>query len=332
MPRTSDPPTDNTDNTDDTDHTDDTEEKPPLDTSRPFRRADFIDAGHRARLLRGVGYRRVCRGVYVDASVPDSPALRAQASLLFFEENAWASHASAARVYGLPIPALPGEHVTVHAHGQRRGHDGITVHLTKGGWVRVLDDARISHPLQLFLELAGQVNLVDLVVVGDAMVKRDLVTLAELVDFCATSRSRHARLARRAASHVRERVDSPMESRLRMLIVLAGLPEPQVNLTFEDALGFPTRRHDLSWPDLKLIVEYDGRHHVERVEQWESDLDRRESIDADDWRIIVVVAAGIYKHPEQTLTRIQAALKKAGARGLPAQLSGEWRSYFPGKA
>ena len=33
----------------------------------------------------------------------------------------------------------------------------------------------------------------------------------------------------RAAALVRERVDSPRESRLRLCLVLAGLPEPEVN-------------------------------------------------------------------------------------------------------
>ena len=37
------------------------------------------------------------------------------------------------------------------------------------------------------------------------------------------------RLALRAAGLVREGVDSPMETRVRLLIVLAGLPEPSVN-------------------------------------------------------------------------------------------------------
>ena len=40
---------------------------------------------------------------------------------------------------------------------------------------------------------------------------------------------RGAKLARRAARFVRDGVDSAMETRLRMLLVLAGLPAPEVN-------------------------------------------------------------------------------------------------------
>ena len=38
-----------------------------------------------------------------------------------------------------------------------------------------------------------------------------------------------------------------------------------------EADGEPVRRYDLSRPAAKVIVEYDGRHHIERVEQWEDD-------------------------------------------------------------
>jgi len=306
-------------------------DKSPIDTASPFRRSAWKDAEHDVRLLRTGAFRAIFRGVYVDAAIPDSPLLRAKAALCLFDEKAWASHASAARVYGLPLPALPEEHVTVMRRGQRGGHQGIRVHLAKAGLVRTVEGVRLSDHAQLFLELAGQLHLVDLVVVGDAMVKRRLITVAALVSACADSRARHARAARLAASYVRERVDSPMETRLRMLIVLAGLPEPMVNVTVEDEFGLPVRRYDLSWPELKLIVEYDGRHHVEVIEQWEKDLDRREGIDDDGWRILVVIASGIYKHPEQTVERVFKALKARGAKGLPQRPSDAWRPHFPSR-
>jgi hypothetical protein len=36
-------------------------------------------------------------------------------------------------------------------------------------------------------------------------------------------------------------------------------------------------RFDLCYPSLKLIIEYDGRHHAEDSEQWLHDLKRREA-------------------------------------------------------
>lgn len=307
-------------------------DKPKLDTARPFRRADAKAARLALRQLRGPRFRTIFRGVYIDATVPDSPTVRAEAAVSLFDRTAWASHATAARVYGLPIPALPGEHVTVVDAPRREGPQGIRVHTAqRPGVVRKVEGVMVSDYCQLFVELAGLLTLVDLVVVGDAMVRKKWVTVEALKSFCAASSDRHVRAARTAASYVRKRVDSPMETRLRMLLVLAGLPEPMVNITIEDEFGLPLRRYDLSWPEIKLIVEYDGRHHAEREEQWTSDLGRREAIDDDGWRILVIVADGIYKNPGQTVEKVHALLVARRLPGVPRVPGDGWRPHFPGR-
>ena len=125
---------------------------------------------------------------------------------------------------------------------------------------------------------------------------------------------RHGALARRAAGLVRAGVDSPMESRLRMLLVLAGLPEPVVNHIEYDESGRWLRRYDLSYPDQRLAIEYDGRQHADSTRQWERDVERREELDQDDWRIVVVLAKGIYREPDRTLERVVDAM---ASRGIP---------------
>lgn len=115
-----------------------------------------------------------------------------------------------------------------------------------------------------------------------------------------------------------------------MLIVLAGLPEPEVNLTLRDVNGQPMRRYDLCWPSVRVIVEYDGRQHIEREANWESDLERREAIDDDGWRILVVTSRGIYRHPEQTLLRVWRLLRSRRLPSVPTRPSDAWRPHFPG--
>ncbi len=111
-----------------------------------------------------------------------------------------------------------------------------------------------------------------------------------------------------------------------MLIVLAGLPEPVVNFTLCSAEGRILRRFDLSYPELRLIIEYDGRHHVEVRDNWESDLDRREEIEGDDWRFIVVTQKGVYLEPERTLQRVARAMRRRGARVGPVRDT--WKVHF----
>lgn len=302
---------------------------PALVTTRPFSRAAATAAGLTLRELRTVAYRTVFTGVYLSAGVPVTPALRAEAALVPFAGDAFASHASAARILGIPIPTLPDEHVSVLRQRDRRHRPGIVCHLARNPTVITRDGVRVSGYEQVFVELASLVNLVDLVVVGDHLVRKGRVTLEGLRRYCAASTLPHAALARRAAGFVRERVDSPMESRLRMLIVLAGLPEPEVNRTIRDVDGAPLRRYDLSWPAAKFLVDYDGRVHIEREQEWERDLERREAIDDDEWRILVVIAKGVYSTPELTLQKIHRILLRRGQPGTPRTLSDEWRPYFP---
>lgn len=301
-----------------------------LDTSRPFTRAQARRAGIPDRKLRLRRYRRIFRTVLVRSDVPDSPWLIAQAALLLVPGPAWASHATAGRVHGFPLPALPGEHVSVPEAGQRRRTDGVTCHLAPlTSHVVEVEGVLVSSAHQAFVELAGQLPLVDLVVVGDHLVRWGRTTPERLVAFCAESDHRHAGAAARAAAYVRRRVDSPMETRLRMLLVLAGLPEPEVNLVLAGETGILGRKYDLSYPAIKVIVEYDGRHHIEREEQWESDLGRREEIDDAEWRILVVTARGIHRDPEETVMRVWRLLRRRGLPGVPARPSDDWRAHFP---
>lgn len=184
-------------------------------------------------------------------------------------------------------------------------------------------------PTQMFIELASMLSLVDLVIVGDALVRKRLATPNDLVATCRASSAAHASSALKAARFVRAGVDSPMETRLRMLLVLAGLPEPVVDFRVRDSVGTVVRRFDLSYPIWKLIVEYDGRHHAEDPGQYESDIYRREELETWKWRVIVITAKGIFRRPEETLRRVRAALDDRGATGLPTYFDDAWRAHFP---
>ena len=299
---------------------------PPLDTRRPFTRAAGLRAGL-GKQLRTRAYRQLAHGIYVDADAPDSPLLMAQAVLLPFPANAWASHATAARALALPIPPLPAEHVTVLQRRERRQRSDVTCHHATTGLVVTIAGTRISAPAQVFLELATQLSLVDLVVVGDHLVRKKMVTLDALRRHCAEASGPGVAQARAAAAFVRERVDSPMETRLRMLIVLAGLPEPEINPVMDLPGG--KRCYDLCWRAARLVVEYDGRHHIERVQQWESDIERREEIEDDQWRMLIVTAKGIYRSPYQTLAKIHRLLLQRREPGTLRRLKDGWRPHFP---
>jgi hypothetical protein len=300
-----------------------------LDTRRPFTRAQAVAAGITDKQLRGPRFRRICRGVYVAAVMPPDPVHRVMAALLVHPSGAFASHASAGRVMRLPLPpGMSDEHVSVFDPDDRRRRPGIRSHLAPADApVARLRGLRISAPEQAFVELAEQLSLVDLVVVGDFMVRRGWVTPEALVAHATGPIGRPA--AARAAVHVRRDVDSPMETRLRLLLVLAGLPEPSVNHKVFGEDGRLRYRFDLSYPALRIAVEYDGSWHREDPSQMDRDADRSEWLGDAGWLRVTVHAWGIFRRPDKTLARVEKHLRARGCPDLPRQLNDEWRVHFP---
>ena len=64
----------------------------------------------------------------------------------------------------------------------------------------------------------------------DWLIHRHLVTLDGLQRFVDTVHAHGVKQARRAMIFVRERVESPRETVVRLMIVLARLPEPEPNV------------------------------------------------------------------------------------------------------
>ncbi|HEY8863697.1 MAG TPA: DUF559 domain-containing protein [Candidatus Dormibacteraeota bacterium] len=56
-----------------------------------------------------------------------------------------------------------------------------------------------------------------------------------------------------------------METRLRWLPIQRGLPRPEVQTNLYDLNNRFVGRADLYYPTARLIVEYDGGNHRERL-------------------------------------------------------------------
>jgi len=174
---------------------------------------------------------------------------------------------------------------------------------------------------------AAGVGLVDLVVAVDAMLKTGRATFEALTRSVDGMRGAGVRIARRALTYVRVGVDSPMESRLRMLLVLARFPESDVNFILRDSRGDWSRRFDLWYPALKLIIEYDGNHHGE-LDHRDSDIHRREELERLGFTLVQVTSRGVYGDPARTLRRVADALRQVGGHA-PVRWRPEWQQHFP---
>ena len=305
-------------------------EYPALNTRRPFSRDDARGAGIKLRELLSPRFHKIFYDCYIASTMPITTELRAKAALGISPSGSYVSHFTAAQLWGAAVPNVSDVHVTVPGDAGGTVRRGVKAHAAADGTattrIRALP---ITPPEQTFLDLAAAgIDLVALVVLGNSLVRACKTNARELVDAANRWRGRGAKQARRAARYVRDGVDSVMESRLRMLLVLAGLPEAQVNFIVRHPDGSWRMRFDLCYPALKLIIEYDGRQHAMNTAQWQRDLKRREELDALGWRLIVVTAEDLYDAPEQVLVRVRAALIERGATGIRRQFKTEWLRYF----
>jgi very-short-patch-repair endonuclease len=137
--------------------------------------------------------------------------------------------------------------------------------------------------------------------------------LSRAVD--AAARRPGAGRLREAMEFVRPRVESPQETALRLLIIRAGLPEPEVNVRRFAADGSYLGRPDLSYDWCRLAVEYQGDHHRTDRTTWRIDLARRERFEDAGWRVVLVSRDDLSGVESLALlTRIRRHLARAESR------------------
>ncbi|TDC63394.1 DUF559 domain-containing protein [Actinomadura sp. GC306] len=176
--------------------------------------------------------------------------------------------------------------------------------------LRMRDGRQVVGPERLFLELAAAVPRVDLIIAGDHMLRHGLTTRPHLNNFLNKDgyRRRGVRRARWAMPHLDEKSDSPPETRLRMLIVDAGLPRPTVNQDVVTERGVWLARPDLSYPELKIAIQYEGAHHQQDHKQYSYDIERDGRLIEHGWIVIRVNKDGLFGNPTTVLNRIRKAI------------------------
>ncbi len=212
-------------------------------------------------------------------------------------------YATAAAWLGIPLPRDVGDRIhVVSATGlsQIRAR-GVVGHRDDGADVRTVRGIPVSSPPRLFLELARVLRPNDLVAAGDHLIHvprfaepgRPWTTVEELAAFAARGGDRKGSpAARHAIRFVRPGVESPQETRLRLLLLRAGLPEPICGYELRGPLG-RIGWFDLAWPELRVLGEYDGDQHRTDPRQYERDIRRFDRAADEDWRVLRVRAAGL---------------------------------------
>jgi len=229
------------------------------------------------------------------------------------------SHVSAARILGVPLPADADARIHVSSApglSQVRAR-GFVGHRDATPAVHARGVA-VSEPSRMFLELAQSLRLDDLVAAGDHLVLvprfavpgRPFARLADLAAAAAVGcRVSGAPRARRALELVRPGVESPQETRLRLLLTRAGLPEPECGYELRARSGRWIGWFDLAWPAHRVLGEYDGDQHRTDPVQYDRDIRRFDLASDEGWRVIRVRAPGLRPAGRaETVRRFRTAL------------------------
>ncbi|MFF2273196.1 hypothetical protein ACFVTX_13020 [Agromyces sp. NPDC058136] len=232
------------------------------------------------------------------------------------------SHSTAALLYEIPLPAELETTTILHvssADGGRPRVVGVVGHRIRRMLRRDDRGLPLASPADTWCQLATQLSLDDLVAAGDAFVSGKLVARGiRVVPLCtrdelraAIDRHRPARGTAKldeALPLVRTGVDSRRETLTRLVIVRAGLPEPVIAAPVA-VLGGVVLHPDLSYPELRIAIEYEGEEHRLDVARWRDDIARRRALEAAGWVVIRVTIADL-RAPEGFLADIRAQRRR----------------------
>lgn len=220
-----------------------------------------------------------------------------------------APHGTAAALHGLgswrPDPAL---HVTVT--GARPPEPGVRLHRARLQPADVDEPRAVTSLLRTLLDCGRALPLVEAVVVIDSALHSRLVQYSELVAAADAVRGRGAAALRRAVRFADELADSPLESALRLLLVLLlcsyGSLRCQVYFRAAGKVDIVL--------DGWLVIEADGfEFHSDRA-AYREDRRRGNALAAHGKVLLRFTWEDVHLHPQRVLALVEQTLK-AGPRG-----------------
>lgn len=245
--------------------------------------------------LRGPGYTQLLHGAHQPAEDAVEHGRRVQAFRKVHGPDHVLLGRSAAWAHGA-LFAGPDDPVVVAIrthHGLARTRH-VVPHLATLADDDVVTTALgpATSPGRTALDLARGVgdplsSLGDRVAAVDALLRATAITAADARAAAVVGRRlRGLPGARRVLELARDGVDSVPETRLRLALAAAGLPEPTTQCPVE-LDGRTVARLDLGWPESRVGCEYDGAVHLDPA-QVRVDLRRHNLIRESGWVVLQV--------------------------------------------
>ncbi|MGE2733628.1 DUF559 domain-containing protein [Mycolicibacterium vaccae] len=275
----------------------------------PFLGSAALRSGRLTRRALARDHRAVYRDVYLPRDVELTARLRAQAAWL--STGAVLGGASAAAVLGAKWidPRLPAQIVRPDRHAP----PGMVAHSwdLAPGEVCVFAGVETTTPARTAFDLARTRPLGDALPLVDSLMNATRVKPADITAVATTHRG--ARGVRRIPGLLELAdggAESPQETRVRLVLVRAGLPRPETQILFPEL----RIRVDMGWRRWRVAVEYDGIQHWTDRRQRSWDIDRLALLEEAGWHV-VRVSSGMLERPRVIVDRVRAKLHAAGWRG-----------------
>lgn len=224
----------------------------------------------RLRTLEKQGsMRRYVHGVYVVVSMApkgfDAERSRAAwAGLLASAPHGVSSGACALHLHGVQgLPQRLVPEVSAFAGVYRGGVEGVRVRQVRQGFEQYrLRQWRIAAPLPALVQALPEMTITRAVCVLDSALNRNVIQLADVDELRRRLRGRRgvAKLAQ-CWGLVDGRADSPIETRVRLECVRAGIPPTDLQVRVTGSDGRIIARGDLGWlrdDGTWVLVEVDG--------------------------------------------------------------------------
>ena len=193
--------------------------------SGPFTLEEAKQAGLDRWHLRGASWTRLGPSIYIHAGLQADPMHRLRAAKRRLPADAAFSGLTAAWLHGLDVEPCNPIQVTVPVSAGVSARAGMEVRrstIEKTDLVNA-KGFRVTSIVRTVGEVCCRLSLVEAVVIADMALNRRLVRLEQLASWAAANPGqRGARTFRRALGYADRGAASPMETRLRMLLILAG--------------------------------------------------------------------------------------------------------------
>lgn len=218
--------------------------------------------------LQTIPWTRLSRGQYVASAIANDTRLILRA----VEQRLPCDHAfsgpTAAWLWGIDLPPCEPIEVTVGRNDPIRARAGIRLRraaLPQSDIV-MRRGFRVTSPLRTVRDLGSRRDLSESVVAIDMALRARLVEVSEIRSYVERNPgTRGINALRRAVRYSDPRAESPMETRLRMQLVKAKLPIPSIQADLHDPSGNFIGRADMYYPEYRLVIEYDGENHKDRL-------------------------------------------------------------------